>query len=84
MQGKDTRSSKISQSISITKFCAYALCLLFSLLIYREGELVREEFPALSHATSENFTTTKTPFSRKEAVLAFSFALRGLVFRTAS
>jgi hypothetical protein len=45
---------------------------------------VREEFPALCHATNENFKTTKTPFSRKEAMLAFSFALRGLVFCTTS
>ena len=45
---------------------------------------MREEFPTLSHATGENFTTTKTPFSGKEAMLAFSFALRGLVFRTTS
>lgn len=45
---------------------------------------MREEFPTLSPATSENFTTTKTPFSSKEAMLAFSFALRGLVFCTTS
>ena len=41
---------------------------------------MREEFPTLRHSTSENFTTTKAPFSRKETMLAFSFALRGLVF----
>jgi hypothetical protein len=45
---------------------------------------VREKFPTLSHATNENFTTTSTPFSGKEAMLAFSFALRGLVFCTTS
>ena len=43
---------------------------------------MREEFPTLSHATNENFTTTETPFSGKEAMLAFSFPLRGLVFCT--
>jgi hypothetical protein len=43
---------------------------------------VREEFPTLINATNENFTTTKTPFSCKEAMLAFSFALGGLVFCT--
>ena len=45
---------------------------------------MREEFPTLSHATNENFTTTSTPFSGKKAMLAFSFALRGLVFCTTS
>ena len=45
---------------------------------------MREEFPSLSHATNENFTTTSTPFSGKESMLAFSFALRGLVFCTTS
>ena len=46
--------------------------------------LMRDEFPTLGHATNENFTTTKTSFSGKEAMLAFSFALRGLVFCTTS
>ena len=44
--------------------------------------LVRDESPTFSQATSENFTTTETPFSGKEAMLAFSLALRGLVFCT--
>jgi len=50
----------------------------------RIDELVREEFPTLVHATNENFATTKTPFPGKEAMLAFSFALRGLLFCTTS
>ena len=45
---------------------------------------MREEFPTLIHATNQNFTTTSTPFSGKEAMLAFPFALRGLVFCTTS
>lgn len=45
---------------------------------------MREEFPTFIHAANENFTTTKTPLSGKEAMLAFSFALRGLVFCTTS
>ena len=45
---------------------------------------MREKFPTLIHASNKNFTTTKTPFSGKEAMLAFSFALRGLVFCTTS
>ena len=42
------------------------------------------EFPTLSHGTNENFMTTSTPFSGKKAMLAFSSALRGLVFCIAS
>jgi len=59
-------------------------CPLLALWICRRGALVRDEFPTLIPATNENFTTTKTPFSGKETMLAFSFALRGLVFCTTS